>query len=324
MEGKTDAGTVSAEPLVSVIIVLYNSGEFIEPCLNALAASRYREFEVIMVDNGSTDGSARTARLAAEEAGIERVLVSRLARNAGFAAANNRGAGLADGEILLLLNPDTEVYEDTIGEFVEACRPSDVGVVGCKVYYPDGRTIQHAGGYIRDNGLTMHYGVDEEDTGQYDRPAEVAYVTGAAFAVRRDVFFRAGGLDEGYFPAYFEETDLCLKVRRMGFRVLYHPRPRVMHHESVTTGKFTRRYYYLYHRNRVRFMLKNFSLDFLLNRAWPMEERWLGMIEMEDQAIPLNKAYLMNLVNLPRTLLARRRTDRLVGGPRIEDTVSSL
>lgn len=314
----------TAGPLVSAIIVLYNSAEFIGPCLGALAASEYPDLEVIMVDNHSEDRSVVVAREAAEKAGIRSALVSRLSRNSGFAAANNRGAELARGEILLLLNPDTEVYPDTIGEFVRACALPDVGIVGCKVYYPDGRTIQHAGGYIRDNGLTMHYGVDEQDTGQYDEPADVAYVTGAAFAVRRRVFFEAGGLDEGYFPAYFEETDLCLKVRRMGCRVLYHPGPRVIHHESVTTGKFTPRYYYLYHRNRIRFMLKNFSAGFLAHRAWPMEERWLGMIDIEEQAVPLNKAYLVNVINLPRTLLARRRTDRLIRAPRIEDTVSEL
>jgi GT2 family glycosyltransferase len=170
----------------------------------------------------------------------------------------------------------------------------------------------------------MHYGVGQLDTGQFDEMKDVAYVTGAALAVRRDVFLRAGKLDPGYYPAYFEETDLCLRVRRLGYRVAYVPGAKVVHHESVTTGRFTERYYYLYHRNRIRFMFKNYSWRFLLERALPMEERWLKMIEPWEQAVPLNKAYLLNIARLPLTLTARRRMERALRARRLEDTVSEL
>jgi GT2 family glycosyltransferase len=242
----------------------------------------------------------------------------------GYAGAVNHGASLAKGELLLLLNPDTEVYPDMVTSLVEATRDRTVGVAGCKVYNPDGVTLQHAGGYIRDNGLSMHYGVGERDNGQFDEVMEVAYVTGAALAVGRGVFEDAGAFDPGYYPAYFEETDLCLRVRRMGHRVIYVPGARVLHHESVTTGRFTRRYYYLYHRNRVRFMLKNFSWRFLRDRALAMERRWLGMIDLSFEGPPLRKAYLINVLMLPRTLLARWNMERSLRAPRIEDTTSEL
>jgi GT2 family glycosyltransferase len=308
-------------PLVSVIIVLYNSAEHIGPCIASLGRLSYEPIEVIMVDNGSKDDSPHIAAEAARAGGLEFVM-QELPRNRGFAAANNRGFALARGEVLLLLNPDTEVFPDTVDELVDGLREPTAAVAGCKIYYPDRKTIQHAGGYVRDNGLTMHYGADQPDEGQFDEMKDVAYVTGAALAVLRDVFVRAGMLDEGYFPAYFEETDLCLRVRRLGYRVVYVPGARLVHHESTTTGKFTRRYYYLYHRNRIRFMLKNYSWRFLRDRALPMEERWLDIITPWEQAVPLNKGYLVNIMNLPRTLLARRRMERMLGVPRLEDTVS--
>ena len=316
-------GKDSARPLVSIIIVLYDSAEHIGPCLKSLSSLDYAPFEVVMVDNGSEDDSVRLAREGASGAGLSSV-ISVLSRNRGFAAAINHGFSLSRGEVILLLNPDTEVYPDTVSALVEAMRDPAVGVAGCKVYDPDGKTLQHAGGYVRDNGLTMHYGVGQLDTGQFDQVTDAAYVTGASLAVRRDVFLRAGKLDPGYYPAYFEETDLCLRVRRLGYRVAYVPGAKVAHHESVTTGRFTERYYYLYHRNRVRFMLKNYSWSFLRDRALPMEERWLKMIEPWEQAVPLNKAYLLNIARLPLTLLARCQMERALRAPRLEDTVSEL
>lgn len=319
MGRKGEAGA----PLVSVIIVLYNSADYIGPCLRSLAGLEYVNYELILVDNGSEDGSSLVARKAAEEAGVDCV-ISRLESNSGFAKANNLGFGLSTGEIVLLLNPDTEVFPDTLDMLVRSFEDESVGIAGCKLYYPDRKTIQHAGGFIRDNGLTMHYGVGEEDRGQFDEVRDVMYVTGAALAVRRGVFTRVGMLDTGYYPAYFEEADLCTAVRRLGRRVVYYPAARVIHHESTTTGKFTEKYYYLYHRNRIRFLLKNFSLGFLLERALPMEERWLGMIAPEEQSIPLNKAYLANIAMLPLTLAARLKNDRLLEAPRLEDTVGEL
>lgn len=308
-------------PLVSIIIVLFNSREHIEPCLDSVAALHYRPFELILVDNGSADGSVRLARECAERHDL-RCVISELPRNRGFAAANNQAFSLSQGDVILLLNPDTEVYRDMLDELVESLADPQVAVSGCKVYYPDRMTLQHTGGYIRDNGLTMHYGVNQTDVGQFEETRDVQYVTGAAMAVARDAFERLGMLDPGYHPAYFEETDLCLSARRTAMRVVYTPGARVVHHEATTTGKFTERYYYLYHKNRVRFLLKNFSWEFLLNRALPMEQRWLGMIAPWEQAVPLNKAYLANILNLPRTMLARRRSSRRLKAPYIEDTVS--
>ena len=306
---------------MSAIVVLFNSAEYIEACIGSLSAATYSDLEVILVDNASTDFSAELAREVADREGLS-CAISVLRNNSGFARATNHGFELATGEVILLLNPDTELFPDAVEALANAFEDETIGVCGCKLYYPDRKTLQHTGGYVRDNGLSMHYGVDEPDEGQYQKMRDVAYVTGAALAIRRELFERVGMLDPGYYPAYFEETELCLSARRLGHRVVYVPGARVVHHEATTTGKFSERYYYLYHKNRIRFLLKNFSWSFLLNRSLPMEERWLGMIEAWEQAVPLNKAYLVNLASLPKILLARRRLERSLRAPRLEDTVS--
>ncbi len=315
-------GAAEAKPLISVLVVLYESTGYIGPCLEALSRTGYPRLEVIAVDNASTDDGMTEARRAAGAGGL-RCIVSSLSRNRGFAFANNRAFELSSGDIILMLNPDTEIYEDALEKLVEAFESDKgIGVAGCKLYLPDRKTIQHAGGFVRDNGLTMHYGADEPDEGRFDEMRDVQYVTGAALAVRRDVFVEAGMLDEGYFPAYFEELDLCLKVRRLGHRVVYVPGARLVHHESTTTTKYSDRFLYLYHKNRIRYLLKNYSWRFLLERAVPFERRWLGWIVPEEQAVPLKKAYLANALMLPRTLVARWRQERAIASPRIEDTSS--
>ena len=308
---------------VSIVIVLFNSAEYIVPCIESLVASEHKDIELVMVDNGSTDGSARLARETSERVGLP-CSISMLGRNRGFARANNFGFRACTGDIVLLLNPDTEVYPDTIGSLARQFEDPTVGIGGCKVFYPDRETLQHAGGYIRDNALTMHFGVGEKDDGSYEELRDVAYVTGAALAIRRDLLERFGGLDPGFYPAYFEEADLCVNTMRSGSRVVYLPGARIVHHESTTTGKFTSRYYYLYHRNRIRFLLKDFSWSFLLGRALPMEREWMGLIKPWEQAVPLIMAYLLNIVGLPRTLLARRRVEKVVAEPRLDFTYSSL
>lgn len=298
---------------VSIVIVLFNSVDFIGACLDSVAELEYPEFEVVLVDNGSSDRSAEVARKKLESLSLDGG-VTLLGANRGFAAANNEGSLRAAGDLLFFLNPDAEVYPDTVSALAGALASEErAEVAGCKVYYPDRRTLQHAGGYIRHNGLSMHYGVMEPDEGQWDEPADVTYVTGCAIAVARNTFESLGKFDAGYHPAYFEETDLCLSALRRGGRVIYVPSARVVHHESTTTGRFTRQYYYLYHKNRIRFMLKNFPRSFLVDVALPTEQRWLNMIEAHEQAVPYNKAWAVNILNLPRTIAARRRVAREFG-----------
>lgn len=211
------------------------------------------------MDNASSDHSVEVARSVAPEIGCPVKLLP-LATNLGCAGGNNVGWREARGEFILFLNPDAELEAETIQALLRPMLDDpSVAITGAKIYYPGTRVLQHAGGLIYPNGMTDHWGKGEEDTGQYDVARDVDYVTGAGFLVRRSVLERLGGLDEEYFPAYFEETDLCVRARKLGMRVRYVPEALLIHHESVTLGVDSRSFRRMYQRMRMRFIWKNFS-----------------------------------------------------------------
>jgi GT2 family glycosyltransferase len=178
-----------------------------------------------------------------------------------------------------------------------------IGALGAKIYDPGWKTIQHAGGVLRDNALTDHVGRGEEDRGQHDETRDCPYVTGAALALRREVLEQVGLLDPWYVPAYFEEADLCARIRRHGLRIVYEPRARLVHHEGTASGKGSERFFYCYHRNRLRFVLRNYPFLSILERFVPAELAWMRRWLPPEQKGPLARAYATNLLRLPATLL---------------------
>jgi len=292
--------------LISVVIASLNGSEVLPRCLESLRRTVYEDIEVIVVDNGSTDGTYEVVKESFPE-----VKVLRSERNLGFAGGNNLGIREARGEIVFLLNDDTEVEPDWARELVQASTSlPDWGVIGAKLLYPDRKTIQHAGGEILPNALTKHIGDGQPDSTEYDSIRKCEYVTGAAFAIRRETLEKVGLLDEGFFPIYFEEVDYCWRVRRAGFQVYYVPSIRIYHYESRTTIKYSSGFFYKYHKNRLRFILKNFNGREIL-RALKYEAMWLLRHRPFDNLLPLLRAYAVNFYNLPQTLKARRQIREL-------------
>lgn len=316
MSSDTDRG---GNPLVSIIVTLNDSGEQVERCIAALATLSYRPVEFIIVDNGSEDDSLINARRAADRFGID-AIISGLGYNAGVASARNNGENNANGEILFFVDPSTQVHSDTLDPLVQVLDDVHVGVAGCKARNLDG-TIYHAGGYVDDNGIKGHYGDGEEDTGQYETPWQCDFVTGGAMAIKRDLFQRIGGFDRCFHPDQYEDVDLCTRVRRLGLGVIYVPQAKVWHFEPLKGGRGTDEYLVNMHRNRIRFMLKNYSWRFLLDRALPQEQLWLESVKPWEHAVPLNRGYLINIAMLPEILRTRRRMEYSLKAPRIEDTV---
>lgn len=263
------------QPLVSLVILLYNSAEFVGACLESVAASDYQPLEVVVVDNASHDGSLQIARETAQKIGLKIEPVG-LDPNRGCAGGNNAGWRASHGEIVVFLNPDTRVTPSFIHELI-APLTSDgsIGITGAKIFYPDSRILQHAGGILYPNAMSDHYGVGQEDRGQFDTPKDVDYVTGAGFAIRRALLEKLDGFDEDYFPAYFEETDLCVRVRRAGYRIVYEPKAVLYHYESVSLTVNSPAFHRLYQRMRIRFLLKNYSPGDWLKRFLPFEARWM-------------------------------------------------
>ena len=222
-------------PLVSIIIPNRNAAAVIAPCVSGvLDATQYSHRELIVVDNSSTDSEVLSLYRSIEERG-GRIIPFRQPFN--FSAACNAGAGAASGDLLLFLNNDVEVIEpDWLEELVRWALRPEVGIVGAKLLYPD-RTIQHAG-VVFGIGLVGHiFSRGDEGTvglfGSPNRYRNYLGVTGACHMMRRDVFRQLGGYNQRY-QLSFSDIVLCMEAWRAGYRVVYTPHARLVHHESYT------------------------------------------------------------------------------------------
>ncbi len=202
----------------SVIIPAWNGARFIGDCLRSLR-ERVPTAELIVVDNGSSDGTANLARARAD-----RVIAND--SNRGFAAAINQGVAAAQGEILLLLNQDTVALTDWLS-LARAIFESDalVGALGFVLLYPDG-SVQHAGARLTEPFL------QSDHLHSYDPAARLDFVTGAAMAIRRATWDAIGTFDEGFHPAYYEDVDYCVRVARAGYTLAMCETPAFTHFES--------------------------------------------------------------------------------------------
>ncbi len=270
----------------SVIIVCLNGRDRIAMPLDALKKSDPAPDEVIVVDNGSSDGTAEYVRDSHPD--VQLVCAP---RNLGFAGGNNIGIERSKGDVVVLLNDDTEPRVDWLAELLEEFRNSPkTGVAGCLLLYPDKKTIQHCGGIIERNGLTQHIAWGKKIRPNQDPgPArDVPYATGAALAIRRAVIHEIGPLDPGYWPIYFEEVDFCVRARRAGWKVRVVPRSIVIHHESQTTVAWSSGFLAKYHRNRWRFLLRTYGG---FRRAAHAEWTWWKQYRAWPHLVPCLKAY---------------------------------
>ena len=224
-----------AQPRASVIVPAYGQLDYSLHCLKALAnCGDATRFEVILVDDASPDVSADVL---AEVAGLR---LHRNERNLGFIGACNAGAQIARGEYLVFLNNDTAVQPGWLDALLSTFDAyPDTGLAGSKLVYPDGR-LQEAGGLVFADGSAWNVGRFQDPAHpSFNTVREVHYCSGAAIALRRELFQRLEGFDAHYAPAYYEDTDLAMRVRRAGLKVRYQPASVVAHYEGVTAGTDT-------------------------------------------------------------------------------------
>jgi GT2 family glycosyltransferase len=188
--------------------------------------------EVIVFDNASSD--ATQAFLAEAQEKYDWLKVVRSARNLGFAGACNKGADLADADILVFLNNDTIVMPRWLEKMLDRIHDDKVGMVGSKLIYPDG-TIQHAGVVFDSTGSPshIHLKADLADPA-VNRLKEYPAVTAACIMITRKLFMEVGRMDLEY-PLYYEDTDLCFKVRQAGYKLVYQPESVVIHLEGQSS-----------------------------------------------------------------------------------------
>lgn len=309
----------------SIIVVNHNGGDHVSRCLDALARDPASgRYELIVVDNASDDGSA-----AAIAVGYPRVKLLRSEKNLGFGAANNLGAAHARGPFLAFLNPDTIVQPGWLQSLIGALQKNpQVGLATPKILLiDDPRRINAAGNQVHLTGLTLCRGLGRA-AHSLSRPADVGAVSGAAFAMRRDLFMALGGFDASFFM-YFEDTDLSLRARLAGARCLYVPEAIVYHDYRLRFGPLKT---YYEERNRYITLLKLYrwpTLLLLLPSLLLGEVVSWGFTLLRDRARWTNKlrAYA-HVVRHRHQILARRRraqaTRRVPDRALLQATVAHL
>jgi len=213
--GKELQRIASEPPYVSIIVVNYEGYRWLRSFMDQLIHTSYPAFEVIVVDNGSQDGSVEFLR-----EHFKQVRIVKLSENKGFAHGVNIGAKEANGDVLAFLNNDVEVTPHWLSEAVIGLYSEDnIGAVQCKMkVYGSKDKIDCVGLSIDRYNVAVVIGQFETDTGQYDDLSEVGAFSGGAILIRKDTFYKIGGCDETYFM-YFEDVDLSWRLRLSGYQI---------------------------------------------------------------------------------------------------------
>lgn len=232
MQSWQDSSKLDDAPEITVVVVNYNGGDYIRRCLASLARQSYRNFETIVVDNASSDGS--TDRI---DEMPERTTILREAVNHGFAGGNNLAARLGQGRWLALLNPDAEAAPDWLESLMRAVheRPTHRIVASLQIALHDGTVLDGAGDCYLAFGYAWRGGFGH-NVAKTPPAGECFAPCGAAALYPRDLFIESGGFDERYF-CYHEDVDLGFRLRLFGERCQFDPRCRIRHAGSGITGR---------------------------------------------------------------------------------------
>ncbi len=223
------------KPEVSVIIPVFNNCLCTIDCIKSISENTSDvEYEIIVVDNASTDNTRRILN------DIPNIRVVTNSRNLGFVEACNGGARNAKGEYLIFLNNDTKVTKGWMKALLDTAKEDSLaGIVGAKLIYPNGK-LQEAGGIVWSDGSAWNYGRnDDAEKPEYNHLREVDYCSAACILVRKELFEKVGGFDVRYAPAYCEDSDLAFSLRKLGYKTLYQPRAEIIHLEGMTAGTDT-------------------------------------------------------------------------------------
>lgn len=235
------------DSFISIIIVNYNGKRHLENCLKSLMAIDYKKFEVILVDNNSTDDSIEFVK-----SNYPSVTLLKLDKNYGFAEPNNKGTKIAKGNYFLFLNNDTIVDPNFISEMVKVLEnDSKIGICQSLLLKPDG-TIDSSGDFIDEIGVVYN------SKKQVEQVREISSARGAAMMVKRSVFEKIGGFDEKFFVS-FEDVDFCWRAWIMGYRIVLVPKSVVYHGVGQTIQKLKSDIEFHGLKNQISIKITNFE-----------------------------------------------------------------
>lgn len=300
-------------PLVSIIMPTYNGLGHLEKCLPSLFKSKYKNFELILIDNNSVDES-----ISYVEKKFPKVKLIKNSKNDGYAQGNNLGWKYVKGDYVLFLSNDTIVDENFITEMIKILenRP-ELGGVQSKVFLMDDHSrLDSVGSFFTSTGFLYHYGANKKDALKYNKEIFVYSAKGVCMLFRKkviqNVLVEGEIFDSSYF-AYFEETDLCHRIWLSGWKIGYAPRS-FIYHKVGGTSRSMDNSFIQYHsfKNRINSYCKN--LDTLnLIKVLPLH---LFLCEVNAaiyllrgkfrMALTVQKSILWNILNLNKTLKKRR------------------
>ncbi len=306
-------------PLVSVVIATYNGAGFLQDCVGSVLRSTGVTFEVIVVDNASTDNSISALR---EEFGRDRrlrILANQV--NLLFTGGYNTGIKASRGGLIVALNNDTEVAPEWLDEIQkEMARDESIGAAQPKVlvWGSDPAVIDYAGASIDRFGFAFGYGMGQIDRGQFDNLSDIFYAGGTAMVLRREALEKVGLFDEK-FGMHWEDVDLSWRMHLAGYRVVLIPRAVIYHKGSLSMKKISRRSTVVWYvrKNRLAGLMKNYS-DFYFFTLVPCLVLSYAALALKEWIVDRNgscmldtlRAMWWNIKELPYVMRQRNHIQR--------------
>lgn len=317
------------QPLVSIIIVNWNGKEVLAECLQSLTNLDYSNWELILIDNGSKDGSEKLVKK--YKLSYRTFKLVRNITNLGFAVANNQGLNFCHGKYILLLNNDTQVTPNFITVMVEKMESNPlIGVMQPKIYLTgQDKLLDNSGTFLTITGFLQHWGFMQKDCAQYDSEKLIFSAKGACLLTRLDIVKQIGLFDSD-FGSYFEESDFCWRVWLTGYHVIYYPKTHIYHRLGFTSKKMDQiSINYDSFKNRIASLIKNLSFAHLLTIlllhimiVFGLCTYYLSKLEYKKSGM-IFSALLWNITNITSTLAKRRAVQsmRIVSDDKIFEQV---
>ena len=242
------------DPLVSIVVLNFNGEGLLRECLNSVFRTNYTNYEVIVVDNGSSDRSCEIVN--------EEFIHARLVRNpvnSGYSRGNNIGILRSRGQFVVLLNNDTVVEPNWLPELVREAKQNPMCFYQPKILFADSKRINSAGNVIQLFGFGFPRGIGQLDVGQYDEKWRSSYASGACVLASKSLIEEVGLLDEFFFD-FYEDVNWGWRASMLGYESVYIPSAAIYHNWGGTWGKdMSSKKFYLIERSRIATVLRNYS-----------------------------------------------------------------